>query len=62
MFDQLTETQKENLLKTIVVLALQSNDKVDLVDGFVKYGAEAFDMMVETEISKDVVTFSKKRG
>jgi uncharacterized protein YeaC (DUF1315 family) len=60
MFEQLTNEQKETLLKTLVLFAVQSNVKVELLDSFAKFAAQGFDQMIVTKIDGDTITFERK--
>ncbi len=62
MFNQLTNEQKETLLKAFALFAVQSNGKVEFLEDFAKYAAQGFDMLVETEIKDNVITFTQKKG
>lgn len=62
MFDKLTNEQKETLLKTLALFAVQSNEKVELLESFTKYAAESFDQTVETKMEDGVVIFERKQN
>ena len=60
MFNELTNEQKEMLLKALALFAVQSNGRIELLETFAKYAAEGFDLMVDTEITEDTIVFKKK--
>lgn len=60
MFETLTVEQKEMLLKTVLLFAVKSNDEVSFSEDFIKYGAEAFDYLVKTELENKTIIFTKK--
>lgn len=60
MFETLTAEQKEMLLKTVLLFAVKSNDEVSFSKDFIKYGAEAFDYLVKTELTDETIILTKK--
>lgn len=60
-YQELTETEKDMIIKTLCVLVFQNqNEPFEILKTYAKYGAEAFDDMIELQIKEDYWKFVKK--
>ena len=60
-FEELTEEQKDNILKTLVVLVFQNQkDEFPILKSYAKYGGQAFDTMVKIEETENTIYFKKE--
>ena len=61
-FEDLTQEQKDNLLKTMIMVAGSNNPNgksIDFNTKFIKYGAQAFDDTVIILTADNQITFVK---
>jgi hypothetical protein len=67
-FEDLTQEQKDNLLKTLVIAATRTTDTLELLERYAHYGGQAFDSMINVELeelesineTQTVIRFRKK--
>lgn len=62
-FEALTEYEKDTMLKTLIVQVFNNpkmQDEFPILRAYAKYGAEAFDMLIDVEETKHTFYFVKK--
>lgn len=53
MLDKLNQEQKDSLLKTLILFAVNSNKEVQLSERFVKYAGQSFDLTINGDLTED---------
>lgn len=61
-FESLTENEKDNILKTLLVLVFNNDpEEFAILKKYAHYGAEAFDSLVSITEDKNTFYFKRKK-